>query len=190
MNYLFFDTETTGLPRNYKAHYTDTSNWPRIVQLAWLLADSNGTILKESDFIIKVDFPIPEEASRVHGITNAVAEAKGVIISEVLNSFLTDLNNSDKLICHNVSFDLTILQSELFRNQLTHKIETPTFCTMKKSTDFCQLPGPYGFKWPKLEELYNTCFGKKLTNAHNAMADVRATYEVFYHLKNEHVFEL
>ena len=33
-NYLFFDTETTGLPRNYKAPSSDTRNWPRLVQLA------------------------------------------------------------------------------------------------------------------------------------------------------------
>jgi len=37
--YLFFDTETTGLPRNYKAPATDLANWPRLVQIAWLLAD-------------------------------------------------------------------------------------------------------------------------------------------------------
>jgi hypothetical protein len=34
--YLFFDTETTGLPKNYKAPVTDLNNWPRLVQLAWL----------------------------------------------------------------------------------------------------------------------------------------------------------
>jgi len=29
--YLFFDTETTGLPRNWKAPVTDLDNWPRMV---------------------------------------------------------------------------------------------------------------------------------------------------------------
>lgn len=189
MKYLFFDTETTGLPGNFKAHYTETSNWPRIVQLSWLVADDNGTILKESDFIIKADFEIPSSASQIHGITNAIATEKGVVISEVLNALLTDLNDVDRLICHNVSFDLSVLQSELFRNSLKHEIEVPTFCTMRSSTDYCQIPGPRGFnKWPKLEELYSACFNKRLTNAHNAMADVKATYEVFYHLKNKGVF--
>lgn len=188
MKYLFFDTETTGLPRNYRAPYTDVLNWPRIVQLSWLIADQEGAVLKESDFVIKVDFPIPVEASRVHGITNAVAEAKGVLITEVLNTLLTDLSGVDRLICHNVGFDLSILQSELYRNKLKHEIKIPTFCTMKNSTEFCQIPGNYGYKWPKLEELYAVCFNKKLLNAHNAMADVRATYEVFYHLKKQLVF--
>lgn len=32
--YLFFDTETTGLPKNWKAPVSDLNNWPRLVQLA------------------------------------------------------------------------------------------------------------------------------------------------------------
>lgn len=190
MKYLFFDTETTGLPLNYKAHYTDISNWPRIVQLSWLIADSEGVILKESDFIIKVDVPIPIQASRVHGITNEISEAKGVVAVEVLTALLNDLSDITYMIGHNVSFDLPILQSELYRHQLKHDINLPTFCTMVSSTNYCQIPSPRGYKWPKLEELYSVCFNKKLVNAHNAMADVRATYEVFYHLKKERIFEI
>jgi len=188
MKFLFFDTETTGLPIKYKAPYTETSNWPRIVQISWLIANFEGEILKESDFIIKVDFPIPLEASRVHGITNDIAETKGTVMIDVLTNFIADLNGINQLICHNVNFDLPIIQSELYRHKLQHQINIPSFCTMRNSTDFCQIPGLHGYKWPKLEELYAICFGKKLMNAHNAMADVRATYEVFYHLKKERVF--
>ena len=71
--HLFFDVETTGLPFNYKAPYTQLDNWPRIVQLSWLIADFDGAILKESDNIIKVDFEIPQEVSRIHGITNVIS---------------------------------------------------------------------------------------------------------------------
>ena len=40
--YLFFDTETTGLPKNWKAPITDFNNWPRLVQLAFLTFDKDG----------------------------------------------------------------------------------------------------------------------------------------------------
>ena len=40
--YLFFDTETTGLPKNWKAPVTDIDNWPRMIQIGWLLSDENG----------------------------------------------------------------------------------------------------------------------------------------------------
>ena len=190
MNYLFFDTETTGLPKRYKAPYTQTDNWPYIVQLSWLLADQEGHVIKEADYIVKVDVPIPIEASRVHGITNEISLEKGVDIKEVLKHFQEDMKNATHLIGHNVHFDLPIVQCELLRNELEHQIKLPTFCTMRSATDYCKIPGNYGYKWPKLEELYQVCFSKKLLNAHNALADVRATYEVFYHLKKESVFSL
>ena len=41
--YLFFDTETTGLPKNWNAPIQNVNNWPRMVQIAWLLYDNNGT---------------------------------------------------------------------------------------------------------------------------------------------------
>lgn len=34
MKYLFFDTETCGLPRDYKAPLDDFENWPRMVELS------------------------------------------------------------------------------------------------------------------------------------------------------------
>ena len=37
--YLFFDTETTGLPRNWKAPVTHLNNWPRMIQIAWIACD-------------------------------------------------------------------------------------------------------------------------------------------------------
>ena len=43
--YLIFDTETTGLPRNFKAPITDTDNWPRVVQLGTMLLSLNRMAL-------------------------------------------------------------------------------------------------------------------------------------------------
>jgi DNA polymerase III epsilon subunit-like protein len=69
--YLFFDTETTGLPRNYKAPVTDLNNWPRLVQLAYIQYDRNDNKISGGDYIIKPNgFIIPEDVSRIHGITH------------------------------------------------------------------------------------------------------------------------
>lgn len=190
MPHLFFDVETTGLPLNYHAPYSQIENWPRIVQLSWLTADPNGTILKESDNIIKGDFKIPRDASCIHGITDAVAQEKGVALRPVLIKFLEDIQGSDCIVCHNVGFDLAVLQSELLRAGMDPKIGKKTFCTMKNSTHYCQLPGNHGYKWPRLEELYRICFGGSIKNAHNAMADVKATHKIFYHLVAEKVFSI
>ena len=59
--YLFFDTETTGVPKNYKAPPSDLLNWPRVVQLAWVVTDEQGRELKATNHIIRPDgFVIPE----------------------------------------------------------------------------------------------------------------------------------
>ena len=42
--FLVFDTETTGLPKQYNAPLTDFDNWPRLVQLAWQLHDDKGQL--------------------------------------------------------------------------------------------------------------------------------------------------
>lgn len=186
---LFFDVETTGLPSNYKASYKAVNNWPRIVQIAWLIADSTGTIIKESDSIIKPEgFTIPLDVSKIHGITNEIAIEKGKDLSNILKEFLDDVKSINLLVCHNLNYDFPILQCELYRMKLDTKINQPKFCTMLESTDYCQLPGYYGYKWPKLEELYYECFNKNMKGAHNALADVRATYECYFHLEKEGVF--
>jgi hypothetical protein len=56
------------------------------------------------------------------------------------------------------------------------------FCTMIKSTSICKLPAAKGrgYKWPKLEELYQFLFNKKFDGAHDAAADVKAAAECFF----------
>lgn len=44
-SYLIFDTETTGLQKNWKAPVSDIDNWPRLVQIAWLQCDNSGNVL-------------------------------------------------------------------------------------------------------------------------------------------------
>lgn len=54
MVYLFFDTETTGLPKNYTAPSSDLDNWsPRLVQLGWIMQNEDRRILSQANFIIK-----------------------------------------------------------------------------------------------------------------------------------------
>ena len=53
--YLFFDTETTGVPKNYKAPPSDLLNWPRVVQLGWIVTDMQGRELKATNHIIRPD---------------------------------------------------------------------------------------------------------------------------------------
>jgi DNA polymerase III subunit alpha len=76
--YLIFDTETTGLPRNYNAPISDTSNWPRVVQIAWQLHEADGTLVEQKDFLIRPDgFNIPFQSEQIHGISTELASLAG-----------------------------------------------------------------------------------------------------------------
>lgn len=46
---------------------------------------------------------------------------------------------------------------------------------MKSAIDFCKLRNFYGYRYPKLQELYNKLFGADFENAHNAFSDISAT---------------
>ena len=86
--YLFFDTETTGFPKNWNAPVTDLDNWPRMVQIAWILGDKQGNRIEQQDHIIKPEgFKIPKDASKVHGITTKKAIRQGVALETVLREF-------------------------------------------------------------------------------------------------------
>lgn len=185
INYIFFDTETTGVPKDYKAPYTDTYNWPRIVQISWLVVSSDKQIIRSEDHIIKpVGFVIPKESSDIHGITQQKALMYGEDLLTVMKKFYADVTNAVCVVGHNVSFDISVAACECFRLRLGYPfLAKDVICTMSASTDYCKIPGRYGYKWPKLDELYVKLFGRNFDGAHNSLADIKATYECFWALK-------
>ena len=189
--YLFFDTETTGLPESYDAPASDVENWPRLVQFAWVLTDEDGNELRSQAFIIRPDgFKIPQSATRVHGITTETANRLGIEIKRALAAFVGDLSAAEVLVAHNIQFDERIVGAEFFRagRKKSPLAGKALYCTMRSSTTFCKLPGgPRGYKWPTLEELHEALFGTSFESAHNAIADVRACAKCFFELKHKGV---
>ena len=51
--YLIIETETTGLPKKLTAPITDINNWPRMIQIAWILCDAQGNKIDIQVHIIK-----------------------------------------------------------------------------------------------------------------------------------------
>lgn len=182
---LFFDTETTGTPKDWEASYVNTNNWPRLVQLAWELYDESGKLIESNSVIIKPDnFVIPNVASNVHGITTEIAYLQGEDLELVLEDFKNKLCKSDLLVAHNMSFDEKILGAEFYRlHNINPLLKIEKLCTMRSSTNICKIKGTYGYKWPKLKELYNFLFKKDFENAHDAKHDIRATAKCYFELK-------
>src|SRR6202008_3281340 len=101
--FLIFDTETTGLPRNYNAPLTDFDNWPRMVQIAWQLHDKTGKLLHNNSIIIKPDgYTIPFNAAQIHGISTERALAEGQDLKQSLIDFAEIVKNTTYLAGHNI----------------------------------------------------------------------------------------
>jgi DNA polymerase III epsilon subunit-like protein len=186
---LFFDTETTGLPKSRDARNHDVDNWPRLVQLAWLLTGVDGSMIVRNRIVIPWGFQIPPAATEIHGITNAIAEEDGISIKESMVEFMVAVEMAELLIGHGVYFDKSVVGAELIRLGMESAYEifkkVKRFDTMQKSTKICKLPhknGRKGYKWPTLQELHKHLFLTDFESAHDAYADVQATVRCYHEL--------
>src|SRR5688572_16970122 len=183
--FLIFDTETTGLPRDYNAPVSNPDNWPRMVQVAWQLHDRLGRLLGSGSFIVKPEgYTIPFNATQIHGISTERANEEGKELNWVLGEFSKALAGAQYLCGHNIDFDIKIIAAELLRcgleDTLSHRPTIDTKC--ESTTAFCAIPGGKGgkFKWPTLTELYSKLFSGGFEEAHNAAFDVQATSRAFF----------
>lgn len=190
--FLFFDTETTGVPRDRRTNYTNTRNWPRVVQIAWVVFGGDGREHVAEEFLVRPDgFTIPSAAVRVHGITTRRAREDGAAIEHVMEQFLPAVESAGAgLVAHNLEFDRNVIGAELHRLGLARPdiernlFRTPAYCTMEGSTAYCRIPGTRGrLKWPTLEQLHRRLFGTGVDGAHGALADVRACARCFFRLR-------
>lgn len=191
--YLFFDTETTGLPKDSSMPAAPDDNWPRLVQLSWIVTDHEGKVFVEHDHVIRPEgFKIPHTASRVHGITTKMALSVGEPLDQVLSSFRDCCESCGLCIGHNVGFDKKVVGSECLRQGMKDCVAfIPSADTMKSSVYFCRIAGRDGnFKWPSLEELYRKLFGKGYSGAHDSLNDVRATMKCFFGLVEKGVIKV
>lgn len=183
--YLIFDTETTGLPRDYHAPMSEVDNWPRLVQLAWQLHDARGGLLSHHNYIIRPEgFTVPYNAEKVHGISTKRALEEGHELKSILEIFESDVVKAKYLVGHNIEFDIHVVGAEFIRKTSEMPLAANRLDTKDLSTDFCAIPGGRGgkFKWPTLTELHQKLFGVGFGDAHDAAYDVDATARCFFGL--------
>lgn len=191
--YIIFDTETTGLPKNWNLPYTDTDNWPRCIQIAWQLHDEKGRLIEAKDYLIRPDkFDIPYDAEKIHGISTLLAQKEGIALQEMLEEFEQALDKAEFIIGQNVGFDINIMGAEYVRQEMqTIMHDMPVLDTCTETTaNLCRIPGGRGgkFKFPTLTELHQFLFNHPFGEAHNATADVEATARCFFELVRRSVF--
>lgn len=195
MNFLFFDVESNGLPvdRTNKTPMTVVENWPRVIEIAWLLADNEGNPVNQNVRLIKPDcWEIPKEKFWIeHGFDTDKSKKEGIPIRQALTEFTTDLAQADFLIAHNIAFDHPVVGAEMIRYEMKGK-RVPKICTMQTTIEFCAVPfagqrnylskTEKRYKFPKLSELHIKLFGKDFDDKHSALGDVTALKNCFFEL--------
>lgn len=193
---LFFDTETTGFPKDG----APLEEQPHIVQLGYILAMYDGTkteVIDQRNITINPGVPIPEEVSKIHGITDEIASSFQDFKSSA-GDFFRNVIDAEMIVGHNVMFDYKMIkieaeriwEDEAKRSAWLANMKSKCVCTMMPSVKLCQIPypsGKAGYKWPKLIELHNFLFQKDFENAHDAYADIKATMDCFVELHKRNV---
>ncbi|HHS95101.1 MAG TPA: 3'-5' exonuclease [Phaeodactylibacter sp.] len=183
--YFFFDIETAGMPKKWNSPHTDTFNWPRMIQIAWIAFSKDKKLLDHQTYIIRPEgFEIPIETEQRNGISTDIAKEQGVPLQEVLEKFAEAIKPARYLIAHNMNFHEKVIAAEFYRKGINHMLfDTERICVMQESTHFCKLPGSRGrYKWPTQKELYIKLFNKIPQGLHNAALDVRVTANCFFSL--------
>lgn len=196
MKILVFDTETTGLPNGKNPSIITTDNWPYIVQLSYILFDTeNNTVIDYIDSIIKLPkgVLISKESENIHKISNEVSNTQGIDIKHELILFNEAISKCDIIVGHNISFDKRIIMVECLRNKIQQNFtlnskRKPEYCTMKNSVDLCKIvakgrDGSEYFKYPKLMELHQYLFNSIPNGLHNSMIDVLACLRCYGKMK-------
>ncbi len=177
---LFYDLETTGLPKAGD----NPLNQPGIVQIGAVLVDPDSWKIEDT-FNMKVNPELlPDRfepgAVRVHGITwnDAQQYPSFFTVGEEFAKFCVGATIRSGY--NIVDFDDKILQWQLRRYAMEcHYPWAPRVVDVAKLAKASgRYIGKRGPKFPKLTELYQDVAGKKLEGAHDALADIQATYTV------------
>jgi DNA polymerase-3 subunit alpha len=173
---IVFDTETTGLLAPMAA---DVNHQPYLVEFFGMKLNWDFETLEVLNFRCRPPIMIPEEATKIHGITNEdVSHCKRFAehFLELGNFFL----GTKVAVGHNLMFDTMVLHWELARIGRVTSFPWPMrqICTAEISQQ------NKGFR-QNLTDLHIELFGVGFTDAHSASADCATTSKCFIEMVNK-----
>jgi len=155
---VFFDVETTGL----------NIGKDKIIELALLKVFPDGS-KEEKVWRINPEMPISKEAETVHGISNADLKDEPVF-AEIADEIILFLDNCDLAGYNSNKFDLPLLVEEFLR------VEKEFDLMGRQCIDVQNIF--HKMEPRNLKAAYRFYCQKELTDAHQALADSRATFEI------------
>lgn len=173
---IVFDTETTGL--NFKKD--------NIIELGvclYVLENGVYRLKHEMDYLIKINYKVPEFISNLTGITDLMLDKEGhseEFVAEEFNKYFVSNSSKEKLyIAYNAPFDINFMNQLLIRNNYSDLFDV----------DFLDLLTVYKDRAKFPHKLKNAITNYKLDdiveNSHRAIDDVKASFEVLRSMSAE-----
>ncbi|MBK9338249.1 MAG: 3'-5' exonuclease [Lewinellaceae bacterium] len=157
---VFFDVETTGL----------NVVRDRIVQIALIKLFKNGNPPAEFSTLVNPGIPISEESMAIHGITPKDLANKPTF-QQLAQKIWDFIGNADLAGYNSNRFDVPMLMEEFARVGMEFDVSKRRLLDVQRIF--------YKMEPRTLKAAYRLYCGKELTDAHDALADVRATLDVF-----------
>lgn len=178
---IVFDTETTGV---FGKRMTDLDPAaPHVASLAVVAYtdDLESEVFSCYKLIKPEGWVMPEEASAVNGLTQEQLERDGVPLAQVIAEVRPYFAEAAIHAGFNVRFDERMLHVSCLRiRQPDLVVKARTQCLMLAMAEVIAEPTPWGdMKWPKLSHAFRYCYRTDFEGAHDALADVRATRDVW-----------
>ena len=180
---LLVDTETTGLTHLSFANERNYRKWPRLVQIAWGILEENELTKIHSAIIKPAGFEIPAAAEFVHGIGHASANREGCDLETELRLFDEQVAKVERVVAHNIRFDLGVLDSEAIRLGFRMRSPKRVSCTCLSGQAYLKRVSGKEEPLPKLGSLYRGLFQKEAGNLHDAESDMRICSRVYRRLR-------
>jgi len=155
---VFFDIETTGL----------NVGKDKIIEIALLKVNPDGSE-ETRVWRINPEIPISKEAQEVHGISNSDLKNEPVF-AELADEILHFLEDCDLAGYNSNKFDLPLLVEEFLRVNKNFELKD------RKCIDVQNIF--HKMEPRNLKAAYRFYCQKELIDAHQALADTRATYEI------------
>ena len=172
-NFAVVDVETSGL--NVRRH--------RVLQLAVVTVDADGTVLDEWDTFVKLRWPLGRVGpTHVHGITRPMLKQAPKL--DIVLGELSERIGDSLFVAHNARFDGEFLLNAARRTR-SSTVHADTLerrlCTLRMSRRL----DPERTRSHRLGDVCDR-YGITLERPHEALSDALATAAVLPHLLGEH----
>lgn len=183
--YLIFDCSALAGKTDYKANFTETNAWPRLIHISWILLNEEFKPIGDADYIVdSKNFLIDNKSKEKAHIDDEDIAKKAKSVDEILDKFSETAEKAEYIFAHNLNYNENILGAEYVRNKKSiNMFSKKRYCLMEEGTYYCKIPSKGGgFKFPTLPELHAACFGQSYGPPGNARADVIASARSFIKL--------